>query len=793
MKYLFLFTTILTFSISSFCASLWQMEIPLIYDGTEVKEVIVESDGINIINIDSHSLLNALKKYINKDIIDKITTNNPINLSIEDAKRYGIYLDYKPKQVELSVNFDSDILVQKDIFLSDGYALPNYANSANYTLQNTFNANIDHSTYAGETNYNLEALGAMNIGGVYGGNLVWSGNFDYSQQSGYSSQRGPIQAFFERPDIPLIVSIGNINTPSSSYTSSVEVSGVGISRSRSQLRPTEKTNATPNDEFLLLESAQVTILLNGYFYQRISLPAGRYTLKDLPISSGANDITLQVNYTSGRYEEFQISNFYDANLLSQGYDDFNFAIGYPVDYSDTFIGEHESNILLSSNYSYGVTDNVTLGAAFFYHPDGIVAGSSGVFGSNVGNFSITANYSYTQLSEQYEQAGTAFSFNYSYAFLTTQRNLSTSIRMNTETFNEYRTDPWVANSSSQNYDTYRLSLNQDITGNTNLDITGSYINFSDEDSESNFGAAINYYINNFNFRFGYEFEKEKNKTDNTLYFELRYNASTPIKNVRFSADYKSRDNQARLELSKGQGSTIGSLGGYLTYEYNDDYQQMDLEADYLSNRAKLRGNISSTVSNEGNNDTNITGSMSSTFALVGGYYSISSQPIGAIALFHPYNDLGSDVIVNPTFNNEYDVRSNSIIDNHYTLIPHLNNTVFYDTPNAPIGYSIGDGLINIAPGTYTGHVITVGSKYSKTVIGTLVDNTGQAIALVSGFAKNDEHAVSFFTNNAGRFVLEGVRDGEYTLKVNHKLSNAVITIPKNNNSIVKITEVVAHE
>ncbi|MCV3264386.1 hypothetical protein OGZ01_24965 [Vibrio harveyi] len=59
------------------------------------------------------------------------------------------------------------------------------------------------------------------------------------------------------------------------------------------------------------------VYVNG---ERISggrLEPGRYNLKNLILDNGANDITVVVNYVSGKQEVLRFTQFYNAKLLKK--------------------------------------------------------------------------------------------------------------------------------------------------------------------------------------------------------------------------------------------------------------------------------------------------------------------------------------------------------------------------------------------------------------------------------------------------------------------------------------------
>ncbi|HAS8147599.1 TPA: pilus assembly protein PapC, partial [Vibrio vulnificus] len=73
---------------------------------------------------------------------------------------------------------------------------------------------------------------------------------------------------------------------------------------------------------------------NGERVSSGRLEAGRYNLQNLILDNGANEITVVVNYLSGRQEVLSFTQFYNARLLQQGLLDYAFSVGRPIVYQE---------------------------------------------------------------------------------------------------------------------------------------------------------------------------------------------------------------------------------------------------------------------------------------------------------------------------------------------------------------------------------------------------------------------------------------------------------------------------
>ena len=99
----------------------------------------------------------------------------------------------------------------------------------------------------------------------------------------------------------------------------------------------------------------------------------------------------------------------------------------------------------------------------------------------------------------------------------------------------------------------------------------------------------------------------------------------------------------------------------------------------------------------------------------------------------------------------------------HDLAENIVHLVLARLPGAPAGYDIGSGSFRVRPGYRSGYAFEVGSDYSITLIGRLIDRDGAPIALLAGTAveaaEPDREPITVFTNRDGRFALAGARPG----------------------------------
>jgi outer membrane usher protein len=106
------------------------------------------------------------------------------------------------------------------------------------------------------------------------------------------------------------------------------------------------------------------------------------------------------------------------------------------------------------------------------------------------------------------------------------------------------------------------------------------------------------------------------------------------------------------------------------------------------------------------------------------------------------------------------------------LIPSVSayslNRIEFDVADLPAGYDLGNGLFDLQPQYRSGYALKVGSAYTVTAVGTLLDGRSEPLALLTGIAieaANPDKKVELFTNRTGRFAAQGLAPGKWILEV----------------------------
>jgi outer membrane usher protein len=99
----------------------------------------------------------------------------------------------------------------------------------------------------------------------------------------------------------------------------------------------------------------------------------------------------------------------------------------------------------------------------------------------------------------------------------------------------------------------------------------------------------------------------------------------------------------------------------------------------------------------------------------------------------------------------------------------------------------------LLPPYRSGYKLVVGSAYSVTAIGRMLDVDGEPVSLVSGTATELAHPerlpITVFTNREGRFGIGGLAPGKWRIDMlDDKKSSFMLTIPADADGILRIDD-----
>ena len=586
------------------------------------------------------------------------------------------------------------------------------------------------------------------------------------------------------------VTLGDLQTQARGFQNAPDIAGISIMRSYSVLNPQQIVRPRGDQSFQLQRQSTVEVIVNGQQVRRLQLAPGNYNLRDFPFAQGANDIRLNVLDDTGRNETLRFNIFLDQTQLAKGLSEFGLYAGVraplgprgPV-YSQDWIA--------SGFYRRGVNDYLTLGANFQADKSIQMGGLEAVIATPLGALGGQAAFSTTRGLGQ------------GYALQATFQRLIQHANGQADTFNvfaERRSQKFAPVSFILPNNPYQYEVGGGYSHAFNA---AFYVGF---DGRYSRGRGSNPDVHNYRISTGYRLSSTA-----TVTTEARYQRDTLGRQVsgfitltmrlgRSSSvrtEYDSRDNRARASFQTLHGSGVGSYNVTADVERSDLGGDININANYLTNRAELGlthfGVFNSSFSSSLQQRTSFR--LGSSIALADGTVSVGRPIYDSFAIVKPHPSLGAaDVVVEPS---PYGYTANSGALRAATmpgLSSYSERIIPVDVANAPPGTDIGQGSFKVFPSYRSGYVFEVGSANHVTALGTMLGSDGQPVALVSGTATQVAHPdrppVTLFTNRIGRFGATGLAPGQWRLEMlDDRKSVFLIDIPKDAKGVVRLGEI----
>jgi outer membrane usher protein len=777
-------------------AQSWLFPFPLIWGERTLGEIDAYSDGITVGSINVEQLTQATEQLVNAGTLDALRNLPDEYVTVEQLKQMGIAAEFNSS--DQSINLVIDESAAADFLLSFGskYEPAQYSESAFWTMQNTFNASTDYTLFSDSDSENTQTwlgewLVKANIGGVRGANIDVSGFITGGDDIDSDVYRGEARLFFDEPSTPWRLTFGDVTQTSAGHLPSTPLGGVAFERLYQDLQPTRNIQNGGTQPLVLNESADVEIYINDIFLTEIRLPPGRYTLDDLPLVSGTNDVRLDISYQSGRTDTIVYSQFFNSRLLREGISDFGFYSGLISTIEDNNFKYDDEQWVTSGYYDYGISDTLTLGVNGLYHPDGQQLGVIATIGSDWGNLGLRAS---AQNNKPNDETGSIYSLDYSHQLWGTDSYGSPNFRLGAEYQDQYFSLPWQIGPSATGlrvFSNYVFTITDDL----NLILTGDYRDFEEEEIEWLVSSEIAWQWYSLSLSAGVE--KEENPNDNIDETRFTFSADWDWNSVsgeyNANVSYSNEPDTYRAQFQRPSDDYTGSYGYAMTAEGDADSQTYSVEGDYVANRFIADAKVSHLEFD--NADSYQTASLRASTALTLADGNLAwSRPInGPVAIVAVHDSLDADVEINAVADDPAEATSTSTINNAVQLSGgHQLSSIYINVPDAPVGYDFGDHEYNITPGSQTGHLIKIGSAASKTIIGTIELSQNKPLKLFQGQLVGQQKTYEFFTNRSGRFVVEGVAPGDYTIMIDG-FSPTKLNVPDTNENLIYLPTLLIKE
>lgn len=605
-------------------------------------------------------------------------------------------------------------------------------------------------------------------------NLVsFENQFTYDGNNAPAFSRFASRLIHDRPNSLLRFQAGDLFSVPQTFQDQPELAGVGVSKLLRELRPDRVYSASAGRRITLNEPATVTVIINGAPSQTLRLEAGNYNLEDLPLTGGANNVELLIEDAAGGRRRVAFDFFLDTELLASGIDEYDARLGIRSDYIDGRRRYFGKEPLVTGFYRRGLSEQLTAGANVQATRSRQQLGAEAILGTPLGLF--TANASVSRLKDY--GSGYAARLQYRYSSPLAQelgaRRLDLFAEHRSENFGGVETER--PGNSTAWFFSGRFS--QPINRRLSFGLGADYqIGRNGERNRYAVRGSAGYSLaNGMQINASAGFEQRAGLVFGATFFWRR------SRNALVTAQYDSRLDDARVgyfyspprpidavawnvEASRSGG--VAGLTGTAVWRTN----RGDFE---LAHRAALLG---------GNSDARTIQSAvraRGTVAFADGQFALGRYLSDSFAIIAPHRSLkGAQVVVGSRVSDRVEARSGTLGPALVPMSSYSPRAVYFNVPDAPEGYDIGEGNQSYFAWLHSGHRTVVGSAFNVTVVGTLVDARGDPVALIAGSARRVGDAqsptVPIFTNREGRLGASGLAPGRWQITAGEHLYDLVI-------------------
>lgn len=583
-------------------------------------------------------------------------------------------------------------------------------------------------------------------------------SYDGEAQQNKFSRFGS-RLIYDRPGSLLRFTGGDLLPITTSYQDSVDVLGLGISKLPNEFRPDRLFTATAGRRITLREAANVTLLVNGVPSRTIRLPAGSFSLDDLPLAGGANRIDLLIEDDAGGRQTISFDFFDDVDLLAEGVDEYDANVGFRSFYEngqrDYFFGQP----IFSGFYRRGINSQLTLGANAQLSELAQQLGVTGVLGTPFGLFSLEGAFS------NHDNFGTGHAIRLQYRYSKPIEEYVGVRRI--DVLVEKRSRDFAGVETTAPSNPYSWSVNARYSQPINFRLTAG---FSSEyrvgrDGRSDryaFRANATYRLrDNMSITGSAGYERGEGFTFGATFFWR------PGRTNTVTAQYDSRFDDASAAFYHSPTRLLDTISYGVEARRTDGDLSMNGTATWRTNRGDFE--IAHRAGIDGDDDQTTSLRARGTVALAGDKVAVGRYMTDSFAIVSAHPSLqGADVLIGGRIADNAEARVDSFGPALVAASSYSKRTIFYNVPDAPAGYDLGSGTADVYPWLHSGKKVTVGSDYFVTIFGTLLNDRSEPVALVEGTATKvgdpDAPTVPIFTNREGRLGASGLGKGQWKIK-----------------------------
>lgn len=813
------------------------VEVDLRVNKTTFGEVTVFSNSAGLINsVGTKSLLDilkdVLKEHIYKRIEKKIKEKKKV--PFKTLTMMGMKANYN--SVNLSLDLQINPALRKPRVLSMQYKKKAGVRDENKITADEISAFLNMYTTVGlnseknsKTNTKVKLEGSINIGNTV---LESSGTFKNKKWD-----MGRTQLTYDKPDKLQRFVVGQISTGNRNFQENLELTGLRVSK-EFFMKPELQITPKANQSFILDSESEVEVYINNQLRQRFYLEEGIYSLEDIGLYNGANNIRVKITDEFGKVTEKTSTQYYDSHLLKPNLSLFSLSVGYLSRQQAVKNKKLENKPILSGYYQRGITKNLTMSLDAQISPNSYLLGAEAITSVSFG--SLKNSIAFSGGDDKSTGFATRFEFkpNIQRQLIGLDTLNEDMLRLDTKVgqfldswtiSGEYRSEDF----SMLNQDNALLLSGLDDEQHTNkklkariqthfgLDLTNNWrgnLSLSAQDYYDNKSgytanlAAIKRFNNGVRLSLGANYDSRDD-------FSVSLQVSIPLSREKgrrrkdFDILTSSKDKSIKSKFSVKPSSYVGknSLAGSVEAIKRDKSNEQKLDLRYRHTNFETNLIARNQLDKNNNNTQQLNIGFNTSIACVGSKCASSYPVSDSFALVTGPSNQDRPIAVNNSQEKFYYSNENSRIpDNYATLINKKGSTavvplesyryqnINIDESTLPNGYDAEKTEFEVFPRYHQGFIVKAGGEPATILSGELISAQHKPLGFKGGQwvpLKKNGKAIAFFSNKAGLFRVTSIPAGRYKLELFDypDMSEIIINVPDKKGGVHDVGKLIVTE
>ena len=782
-------------------ADVTELSMPVKEHGFKLGEVTVLAHADGSIRIDGESFLSVIARVLRHEALQRLRGDLPKTKYLEPSaiSAAGLPTTYNSTNLEITIEPTVEQRPRGEIAgtMRGNNTPADLAQPA--ILSGFFNTHFGVAYERAEDRPGAFAFPAALLDGAARWNgFVIEGEAQLGADGTFARQNSRL--VYDVPEDAIRVSAGDIALGANGSFSVPPLLGVAIEKTYAMLQPSQNIRPTGKRTFRVERHSDVHVMVNDREVRRLQLPPGEYDLRDLPLTSGTNNVKLKIKDEFGKAEEVDFSILFNRTLLNPGISEWSLTGGIKTDTGLLSPVYDDGMPLLSATYRRGLSEVLTASLSAQGTVDTGLVGANSLVQTPIGLLSIDAALSAKPRAEFGWSVAGELAFDAD-EFWETLGSLQVGVDIMSADFMSNLSQVPAAGGR------VRVSgaFSQPLPAGYSASLSGHY-QLAEMESDRGFGASVslNRAVSNdltIGVAAGYENRAESRggeldglslvarlnyRPGAGSFFTLQADGLSGKTIGAVGSDFREGGSQGSIDLSLEHMPREGEENGQSLASADLNYANSRIEVN--ASHARQFERLGTLVTNRRTSVNAGTG-----FAFADGDIAVGRPVRGGFAIVNSHKTIGEGTVRLGASEDGYQAETDGLGPLLVSDISAYAPTrLSYDVDNLPPGYDLGSGTFAFLAPLKAGYSVTVGSDFAVTAIGILKDAEGKPVSLKAGTILVSEEAAKkmvTFTNAEGRFSVQGLKAGEWILKLHDEPSlQYLLKIPTDASGFVELGE-----